>query len=788
MDLQARIGPKARKLYPNLSWKRPGADLQSPTKKAVNHPSGGKECDSHASNYERRSSQSFSSPNESSHHRNSHSRHRQSTGAQSLLSRMALSPGISDDGASSDAGEAASIQHLLLPGEDTTDGTPPNIGSAENQSLDNRDNGILHDNPSSGQMKYNNGTVAKPSTKETSSPKSLHKSVLQVSSKSNYPNAPSQQKEVEKGEIGSVPNLPPSQEQEFEEGELNESEPLPSQQVRDVILHLVLKNAAHRVKEGDSDLIPHTAHSIDSDLIPHTAHSILSDEICSSFMDQMKEVRTEMHAHKRRSQNPPQMQLKEEMRNPGVVDTSSSKMGQAPPLGPRAMIHAIKTETHIPPNGQITTISSLSKDQPALLRDHSYDPVSPLVHRRHESAFRHTPSPERRGFQDPDQGRRYSLHRDPRFDGHRRRSHSHSPSRRSQGQPYYRPSDSSLRMDRSRSPVTSPRSPRQRRPLPAQTTLFRDRPIRDSPEELSDPRSGSPPGASTQNRIPDRRQSLSREFKRIEGYISPPRDTADSPQSPFIDKYSRSHFVRHETDKVLSRHRASFTQDRGLESDEFSKRRVSICRSGPEFARRSALPPKRRQFSAERHLVRTPPPQSAIPNPDCQSSSYDEQRRREQNAYHMPTTPNRYHLSPSYDEQRRRREQLLPQPDTPNPYCQSSSYDEQRCREQDAYHMETLSPRAGSISSHLTSNAASSSHHQITKLKVIDHQDILGRVNDEVGMGLASHDKLELSVLPCHNVPGVWFVKVALDEIGTLECSFEVDKVTALQWNLGQAK
>ncbi|KAF8809729.1 hypothetical protein BYT27DRAFT_7036119, partial [Phlegmacium glaucopus] len=36
----------------------------------------------------------------------------------------------------------------------------------------------------------------------------------------------------------------------------------------------------------------------------------------------------------------------------------------------------------------------------------------------------------------------------------------------------------------------------------------------------------------------------------------------------------------------------------------------------------------------------------------------------------------------------------------------------------------------------------------------------------------------------CHNVPGVWFVKVALDNIGTLECSFEVDKVTALKWNL----
>ncbi|KAH9481280.1 hypothetical protein JR316_0005802 [Psilocybe cubensis] len=41
-------------------------------------------------------------------------------------------------------------------------------------------------------------------------------------------------------------------------------------------------------------------------------------------------------------------------------------------------------------------------------------------------------------------------------------------------------------------------------------------------------------------------------------------------------------------------------------------------------------------------------------------------------------------------------------------------------------------------------------------------------------------------VLPCHNVPGLWFVKLALDNMGTLNCDFQIDQETALKWNIGQ--
>jgi hypothetical protein len=43
-------------------------------------------------------------------------------------------------------------------------------------------------------------------------------------------------------------------------------------------------------------------------------------------------------------------------------------------------------------------------------------------------------------------------------------------------------------------------------------------------------------------------------------------------------------------------------------------------------------------------------------------------------------------------------------------------------------------------------------------------------------------------VLPCRHVPGLWFVKVALNDIGTLECSFEIDSETAIKWKLSRIK
>ena len=519
-------------------------------------------------------------------------------------------------------------------------------------------------------------------------------------------------------------NLPHSPEQEFEDGELVDVK-LPSQKVRDLLLPLVLKNAAHREKEGDSDLSR------------HTAHRVLSDEVCASFMDQMKEVRTEMHAHKNRSSsNPPQIQPTGEMNK---SEAAYSKVGQAPPLGPRAMRLPINTAKYMPPNGEIATQSSSSKDihQPtSAVSSHSLDPIPPSNDRRREPEFQHSPSLEHRGFHEYDQDRRYSQHRDPRFDVHRSRSRSHSPGRPSRGQPYYRSSDWSRHMARSRSPVTLPTSPdplpplHRRRRSSSRRVYFPNRAVRKSPEDVSGRRSGSPFGTSNQDRMPERRQSPLRDFRHTDGNILPHRDTIDSLQSP-VYLSSHEHFGRRGADKVESH--------------------VSKVHSGSEFARRSASLPRKqqRQFFVEQPLPLTPP-------------------------LHSP-----------------------PQPATPNPYSQSPQMQallEQRCRErpeQGSHNMEGLNPVTGSTSSHLTDSAAGS-YHQITKLMVVDNQDMDGRVNEEVGMrSPKTNDDMQqsgLTVLPCHNVPGIWFAKVALDDIGTLECSFKVDEVTALKWDLQQPK
>ena len=562
-------------------------------------------------------------------------------------------------------------------------------------------------------------------------------------------------------------------EHDFEEGELVESEPLPSQQVRDFLLPLVLKNAAHRVKEGDGDLTR------------FTARSVLSDEVCSSFMDQMKEVRTEMHAHKNRSSNPPEIQLMGKTNNLGAARPQilpSSKIGQIPPSGPRAMIHPIITDKYKPPNGEMTTTSSLSKDQPiSALSNHSHDPVLSSNLERREPEFRHIPSPERKGFHDHDRGRRYSQHREI-FGDHRSRSQSHSPSRYSRGQPYHRPSDSSRHVARSPPPfVTSPG--RRRSPQgPSQSTYFRDLALRESPEAISGGQSASPSGTSNHNRIP---RSLTRDFKLIQKprNFSPLRD---APRSPI----SRRPFNWRPPDKVVSPHRV--THERDLEFPG----RERDTRSGSEFARRSVSPRRQhyRRLSAEGPLPRTPHPHSprpTTPNPYYERrpttpNPYYERRPTTPNPYYerRPTTPNPYYerhsprsTSPNLYYERRH----SPRSTTPKPYCEPE-------RRRDAAYMESVSPGTGSMSTHLTSRATGS-HHPIIPEPTVKNKDMHERVNNEVRPPIGSDDmQTRPSVLPCHNVPGVWFVKVALGDIGTLECSFEVDDVTALKWNLRRAK
>lgn len=517
--------------------------------------------------------------------------------------------------------------------------------------------------------------------------------------------------------------VPPfSQEKTFEDGELVDSPPLPSQQVRDLLAPLILKNAAHRVKEGDRDL---------SRL---AAHSVLTDEVCSLFMDQMKEVRTEMNAHKIRSssRNPPhdQIQSSGEMNQPGVPPPS--KIYQAPPSFPHSWIGHTEPGKHMPPNGEIVTKSISTKDQPiSASSSHSHDhPLSPSVPRRRE---RHTTSPERRDFHDHDRGRRYIQHR---AEDHRPNSRSCSP-RYSRCQPFCRrPSDSSQHIARSRSPVAHVTSPRRRwSPLTQSAYLY------DSPEDMSISRSISPHG---RDRMPERRQSFSHASKRVEENISPHRDATDSLQSSVSHRHSGRQ-------RAASRRRPSFTHGRDL-----SARRRRGGGSPVRSVRRSVSPRQKeyRPSSVDRPLHRRPPqhpPRPTIPNPYHQSS----ERHRE-------PTPNSYGQPPEKHQEPRR--SLTPNFER---------------RQEPGVRPESLSPGAGSTTR--------GSQHQTAM--VIDDQDTHGGAK-EAGIELlkpSTPDDVQepgLGVLPCHNVPGVWFVKMALDNIGTLECSFEVDNVTALNWNL----
>ena len=52
--------------------------------------------------------------------------------------------------------------------------------------------------------------------------------------------------------------------------------------------------------------------------------------------------------------------------------------------------------------------------------------------------------------------------------------------------------------------------------------------------------------------------------------------------------------------------------------------------------------------------------------------------------------------------------------------------------------------------------------------------------------GETATTEYNLDILPCHHVPGLWFVKVALNDMGTLECSFDIDPETAIKWNLSR--
>lgn len=116
-DLQARIGPKVTKLYPNLTWKRPGGVPPSPSKDTLKssqtqaHQSDEKDAassDGHASS-------TFSSPSKSSYQSTSSLPRSRTSRKLSLLSRMGLSSGASQD------------THHASEGKEAAGTTPPSL-------------------------------------------------------------------------------------------------------------------------------------------------------------------------------------------------------------------------------------------------------------------------------------------------------------------------------------------------------------------------------------------------------------------------------------------------------------------------------------------------------------------------------------------------------------------------------------------------------------------------------------------------------------------------------------
>lgn len=134
-SLQDRIGPKVKKLHRNLTWKNPGADLQSPPKNTVEGSQSDENKydndDTAFSNdhHDVSSSQTFfPSRDKYTTHRRGFSRPRKTNRTPSLLKRMGISRGLSEDGMS-DGEEAANIERSLLPQIGTTQDRPHHIGS-----------------------------------------------------------------------------------------------------------------------------------------------------------------------------------------------------------------------------------------------------------------------------------------------------------------------------------------------------------------------------------------------------------------------------------------------------------------------------------------------------------------------------------------------------------------------------------------------------------------------------------------------------------------------------------
>ena len=60
------------------------------------------------------------------------------------------------------------------------------------------------------------------------------------------------------------------------------------------------------------------------------------------------------------------------------------------------------------------------------------------------------------------------------------------------------------------------------------------------------------------------------------------------------------------------------------------------------------------------------------------------------------------------------------------------------------------------------------------------------KINHLNGTSTHPHPSTPVLSNSCHNVPGLWFVKMGSKHMNILECSFEVDKETAIKWDIAE--
>lgn len=88
---------------------------------------------------------------------------------------------------------------------------------------------------------------------------------------------------------------------------------------------------------------------------------------------------------------------------------------------------------------------------------------------------------------------------------------------------------------------------------------------------------------------------------------------------------------------------------------------------------------------------------------------------------------------------------------------------------------------------HIDTSYDGSKDHSISSLPrpplnalPVAKQESRQALTNSVQPGNGTRDTLK----PCHNVPGLWFVKTGHSGASIVECEFEVDKETAVKWDL----